>query len=76
MEDSLLFARLDAYIERANDMLDFCRIVLDFSKLQKIYVGGTKGKELTASLWQIHSDFNWRRSTLSSAWSTTCWTSA
>ena len=57
VDDGLLFGRLDAYIERANDMLDFCRIVLDFSKLQKIYVGGTKGKELTASLWQIHADF-------------------
>ena len=57
VDDGALFGRLDAYIERANDLLDFCRIVLDFSKLQKIYVGGTKGKELTASLWQIHADF-------------------
>ena len=57
VDSDVLFSRLDAYVERANDLLDFCRVVLEFSKLQKVFIGGTKGKELTAALWQVHSDF-------------------
>ena len=57
VDSAVLFSRLNAYVERANELLDFCRVVLEFSKLQKVFIGGTKGKELTASLWQVHSDF-------------------
>ena len=52
-----VFSRVDAYVERAGELLDFCRVVLEFSKLQKVFIGGTKGKELTAALWQVHADF-------------------
>jgi len=52
-----IFQRLDNYLERCSDILEFLNIVVEFSKLEKIFLGGTKGKQLTQSLRQVHSDF-------------------
>lgn len=56
-QNSALFARLDAFLERCHDLLDLCQTMLQFSKLEKVEIGGTKGKPLTASVRQIYSDF-------------------
>jgi dynein heavy chain len=53
----VLFARLDLFLERCSDISEFLKIVLEFSKLGKIFLGGTKGKQLTNALRQIHDDF-------------------
>lgn len=39
-------------------MIEFTRIVQEFSKLGKIFLGGTKGRTLTDSLRQAHKDFD------------------
>ncbi len=52
-----LFHRLDAYLERCNDALEFCRIVVEFNKLTKIHIGGSKGALLTTMILSIHNDF-------------------
>jgi dynein heavy chain, axonemal len=54
VSDDTLFSRLDLFIERCEDILDFTKIALEFSKLEKVHVGGTKGKSLTDTLRQIH----------------------
>jgi len=49
---------LDAFLERCHDVLDFAQTVVQFTKLGRIEVGGTKGKALTASVEAIFADFN------------------
>jgi len=50
--------RLDSFLERCHDILDLTQTIVQFSKLAKIEVGGTKGKTLTASIKQIYEDFH------------------
>jgi dynein axonemal heavy chain len=52
-----LFVRLDGFLERCQDMLEFTSMVQEFNKLERIFVGGTKGQSLTATTRQIHSEF-------------------
>ena len=58
ISDKNVFSRLYTFIGRCNEMYEFTRIVYEFSKLEKIYISGTKGKQLTQSLRQIHSNFS------------------
>ena len=48
-----LFSRLDAYSERCHDILHLTTTIMQFNKLEKIELGGTKGKTLTETLKQI-----------------------
>jgi dynein heavy chain len=50
--------RLDSFLERCHDILDLTQTIVQFSKLAKIEVGGTKGKTLTTSIKQIYEDFH------------------
>ncbi|CAM9107555.1 unnamed protein product [Discosporangium mesarthrocarpum] len=54
IQNNALFMRLDSFLERCHDILDLTQTIVQFSKLAKIEVGGTKGNTLTAS---IHCDF-------------------
>jgi|TARA_B110001469_G_scaffold127753_1_gene150265 dynein heavy chain len=56
-QNSALFARLDAFLERVHDILDLTKTTLQFSKLERVEVGGTRGKTLTNSVQQIFVDF-------------------
>ena len=56
-QNSALFARLDAFLERCHDIQDLSQTMLQFGKLEKVEIGGTKGRALTASVRQIFSDF-------------------
>eukprot|EP00899_Mesostigma_viride_P009330 jgi/Mesvir1/18399/Mv14277-RA.1 len=56
-QNSALFARLDSFLERCHDILDLMQTIYQFNKLERIEIGGTKGKTLTASVRQIFSDF-------------------
>ena len=56
-QNSALFARLDSFLERCHDILDLTQTVLQFNKLERVEVGGTKGKALTASVQQVFVDF-------------------
>lgn len=58
VQNNAVFVRLDTFLERCHDILDFGQTIVMFSKLAKIEVGGTKGKTLTTSVAQIHADFN------------------
>ena len=52
-----LFVRLDAFSERCQDIQHLTTTIVQFSKLNKIEIGGTKGKTLTTSVKQIHTEF-------------------
>lgn len=49
-----LFSRLDAYSERCHDILHLTTTIMQFNKLERIELGGTKGKTLTETLKQIY----------------------
>ena len=53
-----LFVRLDSFQERCQDIMHFTSTIIQFNKLQKIEIGNTKGKQLTASVMQIFEEFN------------------
>ncbi|EQC33295.1 hypothetical protein SDRG_09276 [Saprolegnia diclina VS20] len=57
IQNNALFVRLDSFLERCHDILDLTQTIVQFTKLSKMEVGGTKGKTLTMSVQQIHHDF-------------------
>ena len=56
-QNSALFVRLDSFLERCHDILELCQTVLQFSRLETVEVGGTKGRILTTTVQQIYTDF-------------------
>ena len=44
-------------MERCHDILDLTNTIVQFNKLAKIELGGTKGKTLTETVAQISSEF-------------------
>ena len=56
-QNSALFSRLDTFLERCHDILDLTMTVLQFNKLERVEIGGTKGKSLTNSVQQVFADF-------------------
>jgi dynein heavy chain len=57
VQNNAVFVRLDGFLERSHDILDLAQTILQFTKLAKVEVGGTKGKVLSTSVAQIYSDF-------------------
>ena len=57
IQNGALFARLDCFIERSHDILDLTKTIIQFSKLAKVEIGGTKGSTLTSTIQQIKDDF-------------------
>ena len=56
-QSSALFGRLDSFLERCHDVLDLVQTLTQFTTLEHIEIGGTKGKTLTSSVHQIFFDF-------------------
>jgi len=53
-----LFVRLDNFSERCQDIMHLTSTIIQFNKLEKIEIGNTKGKTLTASVLTIFAEFN------------------
>lgn len=52
-----LFVRLDTFSERCQDIMHLTSTCIQFSKLEKIDIGNTKGNALTATVKAIHERF-------------------
>lgn len=52
-----LFVRLDSFSERCQDIMHLTSTIMQFKLLEKIDIGNTKGKTLTASVIQIFNEF-------------------
>lgn len=57
MADSAVFGRVDGFLERCHDVMELTQTVLQFGKLGRTEIGGTKGRTLTSSVNQVHADF-------------------
>ncbi len=54
---------MDLFLERCHDVLDLMQTSLQFGKLDRVEIGGTKGKALTYNVHKIQEDFNQVRGT-------------
>lgn len=52
-----VFSRFDAFVERCTDLMDLFNTASQFIRLERVEVGGTKGRALTASVRSIYADF-------------------
>jgi dynein heavy chain len=52
-----LFVRLDSFQERCSDVMHLTDTILQFKRLEKIEIGNTKGKVLSATIQQIYEEF-------------------
>lgn len=52
-----LFVRLDSFSERCQDIKHLTNSIIQFTKLQKIEIGNTKGKTLSATVLEIYDLF-------------------
>ena len=52
-----VFVRLDSFAERCQDIMHFTSTIVQFSKLAKIEIGGTKGSILTKAVANISEEF-------------------
>ena len=57
LQNTALFPRLDSFLERCHDLLDLCKTVVQFQRLERVEIGGNKGRTLSASVAQIYVDF-------------------
>ena len=57
MQNNAIFFRLDGFVDRCHDIKDLTDTIIQFSKLEKIEIGSTKGKSLSESINSIHRDF-------------------
>jgi dynein heavy chain len=53
----LIFNRLNNFLVRVQDILALFDTITEFNRLEKIEVGGTKGKILSSQIAQIYSEF-------------------
>lgn len=53
-----LFVRLDSFQERCHDLMHLTSTIIQFKKLENIFIGNTKGKSLSATVMKIYDDFN------------------
>lgn len=58
ISSNALFVRLDAFIERCQDIMHLTGAIQQFGKLQKIEIGNTKGKLMTQSILHVFNEFN------------------
>jgi len=58
VQSTALFGRVDSFVERCTDVQDVIETVHQFNRLEKIEIGGTKGRTLTGSVIQVYDDFN------------------
>ncbi|CBZ52391.1 hypothetical protein NCLIV_021800 [Neospora caninum Liverpool] len=56
-KNEALFLRLDTYRERNKALQDFTKTVVQFNKLEKIEICGTKGKALTNNVLTLFEEF-------------------
>ncbi|KAJ3180788.1 hypothetical protein HDU85_003867 [Gaertneriomyces sp. JEL0708] len=53
----LVFARLDKFLSRVQQIAELFDTIIEFNRLEKIEIGGTKGKILSSQVAQIFNEF-------------------
>ena len=56
-QEALIFKRFDDFLERLNTVKDFFLTAQQFLKLEKVEIGGIRGKALTTSIKKVSDEF-------------------
>ncbi|KAJ3090810.1 hypothetical protein HK102_002597 [Quaeritorhiza haematococci] len=56
-DSKLVFSRLDKFLVRVQQILELFDTIIEFNRLEKVEVGGTKGKILSSQVAQIFTEF-------------------
>ena len=56
-QETLVFSRFDSFTERLKIIQEFCNTANQFLKLEKVEIGGIRGKVLTQGVQKIHDQF-------------------
>ena len=56
-QETLVFSRFDSFQERLKTIQEFCNTANQFLKLEKVEIGGIRGKVLTQGVQKIHDQF-------------------
>ena len=57
-QEQLVFKNYDGFLERLNTVKQFFDTAQQFLKLEKVEIGGIRGKALTTSINKVHEEFN------------------
>ncbi len=57
MKEHLVFKRYDSFLDRLNTVREFFNTAQQFLKLEKVEIGGIRGKALTNNINKVHEEF-------------------
>ena len=57
LQEKLVFERYDSFFGRLKTILEFCNTANQFLKLEKVEIGGIRGRVLTEGVQKIHENF-------------------
>ncbi|XP_037134453.1 dynein heavy chain 9, axonemal [Syngnathus acus] len=57
LSSTLVFSGLDSFLDRLVSTQDILLVAVDFSKLEKLEIGGVRGRALSQQVHQLHQDF-------------------
>ncbi|CUI15020.1 dynein heavy chain, putative [Bodo saltans] len=57
-QNTALFSRLDAFLERCHDLLDVMETAVLFDKMESMKIGGTYGQDLTTQAEKVKKEFD------------------
>ena len=56
-QDSLVFERFDSFVGRLNTVREFFKTAQQFLKLEKVEIGGIRGRALSGRVAGVHEEF-------------------
>ena len=59
-----MFKRFDSFVDRLNIIKEFFKTAQQFLKLEKVEIGGIRGKALSSRINSVHEEFKARRYSL------------
>ena len=56
-QEHLIFKRFDSFVDRLNIVKEFFRTAQQFLKLEKVEIGGIRGRALSSRIGSVHEEF-------------------
>ena len=56
-QEHLIFKRYDSFVERLTIIREFFQTAEQFLKLEKVEIGGIRGKDLSTRIGRVHDEF-------------------
>ena len=56
-QEHLIFKRFDSFVDRLNIVKEFFRTAQQFLKLEKVEIGGIRGRALSSRINCVHEEF-------------------